>query len=80
MPVYLKYISGKEYLLNMTEEILNKKLKMEIKFAHTLLKETEELFSVYNDLFSQDFQQEINFKAQAPSPVDLPDLEEKNIR
>ena len=77
MPVYLKYISGKEYLLNMTEEILNKKLKMEIKFAHTLLKETEELFSVYNDLFSQDFQQEINFKAQAPSPVDLPDLEEK---
>ena len=55
----------------MTEEILNKKLKMEIKFAHTLLKETEELFSVYNDLFSQDFQQEINFKAKTPSPIDI---------
>ena len=63
----------------MTEEILNKKLKMEIKFTHSLLKETEELFSVYNDLFSQDFQQEINFKARCPSVVGLPTSEEKDL-
>ena len=58
-----KYISNGEYLLNMSEEILNKKIKMEMRISQTFLKESQELFSIYDDLFKQDFQKEINFKA-----------------
>jgi hypothetical protein len=62
-----KYISNGEYLLNMNEEILNKKIKMEMRISQTFLKESQELFSIYDDLFKQDFEKEINFKARKPT-------------
>ena len=44
----------------MSEEILNKKIKMEMRISQTFLKESQELFSIYDDLFKQDFEKEIN--------------------
>ena len=62
-----KYMSNREYLLNMNEEILNKKIKMEMRISQTFLKESQELFSIYDDLFKQDFEKEINFKSREPT-------------
>ena len=59
----------------MNEEILNKKIKMEMKMAHTFLKESQELFSIYDDLFKQDFEKEISFKAQNPSVMNGPEIQ-----
>tara|TARA_R110000824_G_scaffold99152_3_gene236273 strand:+ start:831 stop:1427 length:597 start_codon:yes stop_codon:yes gene_type:complete len=59
----------------MNEEILNKKIKMEMKMAHTFLKESRELFSIYDDLFKQDFEKEISFKARKPTVQDEPDIQ-----
>ena len=59
----------------MNEEILNKKIKMEMKMAHTFLKESQELFSIYDDLFKQDFEKEINFKARKPAVVGKQDIQ-----
>ena len=48
---------------------------MEMKMAHTFLKESQELFSIYDDLFKQDFEKEINFKARKPAVVDKQDIQ-----
>jgi len=45
----------------MSEEILNKKIKMEMKLSNHLLKESEELFDIYEQLFKEDFSKEISF-------------------
>jgi len=47
----------------MNEEILNKKIKMEMRMSNQLLKESEELFELYERLFKDDFSKEINFMA-----------------
>ena len=39
----------------MNEEILNKKIKMEMRMSNQLLKESEELFELYERLFKDDF-------------------------
>jgi len=48
----------------MNDEILNKKIKMEMRMSSQLLKESEELFELYERLFKDDFSKEINFMAQ----------------
>jgi len=48
----------------MNEEILNKKIKMEMRMSNQLLKESEELFELYERLFKDDFSKEINFMAR----------------
>jgi len=53
----------------MNEEILNKKIKMEMRMSTQLLKESEELFELYDRLFKDDFYKEINFMAQKASEV-----------
>ena len=56
----------------MSEEILNKKIKMEMKLSNHLLKESEELFDIYEQLFKEDFSKEISF-----APVKLIPSESK---
>lgn len=53
----------------MSEEILNKKIKMEMKISNNLLKESEELFDIYEQLFKEDFSKEISFMARQTSQV-----------
>jgi len=60
----------------MSEEILNKKIKMEMKFANSFLKESQELFALYDDLFKKDFEQEISFKARSPTITQKPDVKQ----
>tara|TARA_R100000406_G_C3081312_1_gene117017 strand:+ start:285 stop:896 length:612 start_codon:yes stop_codon:yes gene_type:complete len=48
----------------MSEEILNKKIKMEMKLSNHLLKESEELFDIYEQLFKEDFSKEISFMSR----------------
>ena len=48
----------------MNEEILNKKIKMEMKLSNHLLKESEELFDIYEQLFKKDFSKEISFMSR----------------
>ena len=48
----------------MSEEILNKKIKVEMKAARTFLSESKELFDIYDDIFKQDFEKEISFKSK----------------
>ena len=48
----------------MSEEILNKKIKMEMKLSNHLLKESEELFDIYEQLFKKDFSKEISFMSR----------------
>jgi hypothetical protein len=60
----------------MSEEILNKKIKMEMKAAKTFLSESQELFAIYDDLFKQDFEQEISFKSRKPIAVESTPVEE----
>ena len=53
----------------MNEEILNKKIKMEMRMSNQLLKESEELFELYERLFKDDFSKEINFMARKTSEI-----------
>ena len=53
----------------MNEEILNKKIKMEMKMSNQLLKESEELFELYENLFKDDFSKEINFMARKATEI-----------
>jgi isopropylmalate/homocitrate/citramalate synthase len=53
----------------MNEEILNKKIKMEMRMSNQLLKESEELFELYERLFKDDFTKEINFLARKASQI-----------
>ena len=53
----------------MNEEILNKKIKMEMRMSNQLLKESEELFNLYERLFKDDFSKEINFMARKASEI-----------
>ena len=53
----------------MNEEILNKKIKMEMRMSNQLLKESEELFELYDRLFKDDFYKEINFVSQKISEM-----------
>ena len=53
----------------MNEEILNKKIKMEMRMSNQLLKESEELFNLYDRLFKDDFYKEINFVARKVSEI-----------
>ena len=71
----------------MNEEILNKKIKMEMRMSNQLLKESEELFELYERLFKDDFSKEINFMARKATetteeekmvnPIDVINEEEK---
>ena len=52
---------------------------MEMRISQTFLKESQELFSIYDDLFKQDFEKEISFKARSPTVEIEPDsLPEEN--
>ena len=53
----------------MNEEILNKKIKMEMRMSNQLLKESEELFELYERLFKDDFSKEINFMARKAAEI-----------
>ena len=53
----------------MNEEILNKKIKMEMRMSNQLLKESEELFELYERLFKDDFSKEINFMARRATEI-----------
>jgi len=53
----------------MNEEILNKKIKMEMRMSNQLLKESEELFELYENLFKDDFSKEINFMARKTTEI-----------
>ena len=53
----------------MNEEILNKKIKMEMRMSNQLLKESEELFELYERLFKDDFCKEINFMARKATEI-----------
>ena len=53
----------------MNEEILNKKIKMEMRMSNQLLKESEELFELYERLFKDDFSKEINFMARKATEI-----------
>jgi len=53
----------------MNEEILNKKIKMEMRMSSQLLKESEELFNLYERLFKEDFSKEINFISRKASKI-----------
>jgi len=53
----------------MNEEILNKKIKMEMRMSNQLLKESEELFGLYENLFKDDFSKEINFMARKATEI-----------
>ena len=53
----------------MNEEILNKKIKMEMRMSNQLLKESEELFELYERLFKDDFSKEINFMARKVTEI-----------
>lgn len=53
----------------MSEEILNKKIKMEMKLSNHLLKESEELFDIYEQLFKKDFSKEISFMSHKDAEV-----------
>ena len=53
----------------MNEEILNKKIKMEMRMSNQLLKESEELFELYERLFKDDFFREINFMARKATEI-----------
>ena len=53
----------------MNEEILNKKIKMEMRMSNQLLKESEELFDLYERLFKDDFSKEINFMSRKASEI-----------
>lgn len=53
----------------MSEEILNKKIKMEMKLSNHLLKESEELFDIYEQLFKKDFSKEISFMSRKSAEV-----------
>ena len=53
----------------MNEEILNKKIKMEMRMSNQLLKESEELFELYECLFKDDFSKEINFMARKATEI-----------
>ena len=60
----------------MSEEILNKKIKMEMKLSNHLLKESEELFDIYEQLFKEDFSKEISFM----SHKDAEKIEKEKIK
>ena len=53
----------------MNEEILNKKIKMEMRMSSQLLQESQELFSLYDLLFKEDFSIEINFVAHKTAQI-----------
>ena len=53
----------------MNDEILNKKIKMEMRMSNQLLKESEELFELYERLFKDDFSKEINFMARKATEI-----------
>jgi len=53
----------------MNEEVLNKKIKMEMRMSSQLLKESEELFELYERLFKDDFSKEINFMGRKAAEI-----------
>jgi len=53
----------------MNEEVLNKKIKMEMRMSSQLLKESEELFELYERLFKDDFSKEINFMGRKTAEI-----------